>query len=158
MKPAHPARRTVCAALGIACAAALPLAAAGRTALPGAEVMHLFRDEKDGNILVSGYDIKVGTGKMSEALADFDAIMAEPGTGGFGLYHKALALAGDMLLTSPMGLRLTKDALNLNIDAASMEHAFALEDRQQVMLGQAGDFAEAKTAFFEKRRPSYSHD
>jgi len=31
-------------------------------ALPGAGVMHLFRDEKDGMMLVSGYDIKVGTG------------------------------------------------------------------------------------------------
>ena len=72
------------------------------------------------------------------------------------LLDKALALAGEMLLTSPMGLRLTKDALNLNIDAASMEHAFALEDRQQVMLGQAGDFAEAKQAFFEKRPPNWS--
>jgi dipeptidyl aminopeptidase/acylaminoacyl peptidase len=30
--------------------------------LPGAEVMHLFRDEKDGMMLVSGYDIKVGSG------------------------------------------------------------------------------------------------
>jgi enoyl-CoA hydratase/carnithine racemase len=71
------------------------------------------------------------------------------------LLPKALALAGEMLLTSPMGLRLTKDALNLNIDAGSMEHAFALEDRQQVMLGQAGDFAEAKAAFFEKRAPDW---
>ncbi len=71
------------------------------------------------------------------------------------LLDKALALAAEMLLTSPMGLRLTKDALNLNIDAGSMEHAFALEDRQQVMLGQAGDFAEAKAAFFEKRAPEW---
>lgn len=72
------------------------------------------------------------------------------------LLGKALSLADEMLLTSPMGLRLTKDALNLNIDAASMEHAFALEDRQQVMLGQAGDFAEAKAAFFEKRPPEWN--
>jgi enoyl-CoA hydratase/carnithine racemase len=72
------------------------------------------------------------------------------------LLPKAMALAEEMLLTSPLGLRLTKDALNLNIDAASMEHAFALEDRQQVMLGQTGDFAEAKTAFFEKRPPNWS--
>ncbi len=72
------------------------------------------------------------------------------------LRDKALALAGEMLLTSPMGLRLTKDALNLNVDAASMEHAFALEDRQQVMLAQASDFAEAKTAFMEKRPPEWS--
>ena len=72
------------------------------------------------------------------------------------LLGKALSLADEMLLTSPMGLRLTKDALNLNIDAASMEHAFALEDRQQVMLGHAGDFAEAKAAFFEKRPPKWN--
>jgi enoyl-CoA hydratase/carnithine racemase len=72
------------------------------------------------------------------------------------LLPKALTLAEEMLQTSPMGLRLTKDALNLNIDAASMEHAFALEDRQQVILGQAGDFAEAKAAFFEKRPPNWS--
>ncbi|HEX4849007.1 MAG TPA: enoyl-CoA hydratase-related protein [Novosphingobium sp.] len=72
------------------------------------------------------------------------------------LLERALGLAGEMLQTSPMGLRLTKDALNLNIDAASMEHAFALEDRQQVMLGQAGDFAEAKAAFFEKRPPNWA--
>jgi enoyl-CoA hydratase/carnithine racemase len=72
------------------------------------------------------------------------------------LLPKALELAEAMLQTSPMGLRLTKDALNLNIDAASMEHAFAIEDRQQVMLGQVGDFAEAKAAFFEKRPPNWS--
>ena len=69
------------------------------------------------------------------------------------LLDKALALAGEMLLTAPMGLRLTKDALNLNIDAGSMEHAFALEDRQQVMLSGTADTVEARTAFFEKRPP-----
>ena len=69
------------------------------------------------------------------------------------LLDKALSLAGEMLLTSPMGLRLTKDALNLNIDAGSMEHAFALEDRQQVMLSGTADTVEARQAFFEKRPP-----
>lgn len=73
------------------------------------------------------------------------------------LLDKALALAGEMLLTSPMGLRLTKDALNLNIDAGSMEHAFALEDRQQVMLAQTADSAEARVAFFEKRDPRWEN-
>lgn len=71
------------------------------------------------------------------------------------LTAKALALAEEMLLTSPMGLRLTKDALNLNIDAASMEHAFAIEDRQQALLGQTADANEARIAFLEKRRPEY---
>ena len=36
---------------------------------------------------------EVGTGKMSEAQADFDAIIKTPGMGAFGTYHKALALA-----------------------------------------------------------------
>ena len=69
------------------------------------------------------------------------------------LLDTAMALAGEMLLTSPMGLRLTKDALNLNIDAGSMEHAFALEDRQQMMLSGTADTVEARNAFFEKRPP-----
>jgi enoyl-CoA hydratase/carnithine racemase len=73
------------------------------------------------------------------------------------LLDKALALADEMLLTSPMGLRLTKDALNLNIDAASMEHAFALEDRQQVLLSGTADSLEARQAFFEKRDPQWEN-
>lgn len=72
------------------------------------------------------------------------------------LLDKALALAGEMLLTSPMGLRLTKDALNLNIDAASMEHAFGLEDRQQILLSQTADSVEARDAFMEKRAPNWA--
>ena len=67
------------------------------------------------------------------------------------LLPKALSLAAEMLQTAPLSLRLTKDALNLNIDAGSMEHAFALEDRQQVMLSGTADTVEARAAFFEKR-------
>ena len=36
---------------------------------------------------------EVGTGKMSDATATFDKIIATPGMEAFGLYHKALALA-----------------------------------------------------------------
>jgi enoyl-CoA hydratase/carnithine racemase len=71
------------------------------------------------------------------------------------LLPTALSLAEQMLLNSPMGLRLTKDALNLNIDAGSMEHAFGLEDRQQVLLSGTADAAETLEAFRGKRRPSY---
>lgn len=72
------------------------------------------------------------------------------------LIPTALELADAMLLTSPMSLRLTKDALNLNIDAASMEHAFAIEDRQQVLLSETADANEALKAFLGKRQPEYS--
>lgn len=69
------------------------------------------------------------------------------------LRAKASALAADMLRTSPLGLRLTKESLALNTDAASMEAAMAVEDRNQVLCVGTEDFQEAKTAFLEKRRP-----
>lgn len=71
------------------------------------------------------------------------------------LLDAGLELAEEMLATSPMGLRLTKDALNRNIDAPSFEAALAIEDRQQVLLAQTEDFSEAKRAFAEKRAPDY---
>jgi enoyl-CoA hydratase/carnithine racemase len=71
------------------------------------------------------------------------------------LLESGLALAEEMLLTSPNGLRLSKQALNLNIDAPSLEAAMAIEDRQQAMLSATQDAAEAMTAFLEKRAPVY---
>jgi enoyl-CoA hydratase/carnithine racemase len=72
------------------------------------------------------------------------------------LLDAGLALADEMLATTPWGLRLSKQALNLNIDAPSLDHAMAIEDRQQIMLGQMEDFREAMVAFVEKRKPNYS--
>ena len=61
----------------------------------------------------------------------------------------------DMLLTSPMGLRLTKDALNFSVDASSLEAAMAVEDRHQSLLALTDDAVEAGLSFFEKRKPAY---
>ncbi|MFN5632405.1 MAG: enoyl-CoA hydratase/isomerase family protein [Sphingomonadales bacterium] len=72
-----------------------------------------------------------------------------------GLLDAGLALAEEMLATTPWGLRLSKQALNLNIDAPSLDHAMAIEDRQQIVLGQMSDFREAMTAFVEKRKPVF---
>lgn len=72
------------------------------------------------------------------------------------LLDAGLALAHEMLLTAPWGLRLSKQALGLAIDAPSLEAAMAVEDRQQVVLGATQDHIEAMTAFLEKRRPTYS--
>jgi tetratricopeptide (TPR) repeat protein len=44
------------------------------------------------NTLVTAW-AKVGDGKMSEALVDFDELTKSPGLEAFGYYHKALALA-----------------------------------------------------------------
>lgn len=71
------------------------------------------------------------------------------------LLDTGLALANDMLATAPMGLRLTKDALNLNIDAAGIDAAMAIEDRQQVMMISTEDHRESVAAFIAKRPPVY---
>ena len=63
----------------------------------------------------------------------------------------------EMLTTTPMGLRLTKEGLNQSIDAPSLESAMAMEDRQQCLVAMTGDTREAQRAFFEKRAPEY-HD
>ncbi len=65
------------------------------------------------------------------------------------------AIVDEMLVTAPMSLRLSKDALNRNIDAPGFEAALAIEDRQQVMLSQMDDAAEAQRAFLEKRAPEF---
>jgi enoyl-CoA hydratase/carnithine racemase len=64
-------------------------------------------------------------------------------------------LAGDMLRAAPMGLRLTKETLNVAVDSPSLEAALTLEDRQQVMLSETDDHREAVAAFRERRDPRY---
>ncbi|MBI5256459.1 MAG: enoyl-CoA hydratase/isomerase family protein [Burkholderiales bacterium] len=71
------------------------------------------------------------------------------------LQAEAQALADDMLHATPLGLRLTKDALGHAVDAASLEAVIALEDRNQVLCSQSEDFQEGVRAFIEKRAPHY---
>jgi enoyl-CoA hydratase len=61
-----------------------------------------------------------------------------------------------MLTTSPLGLKLSKEALNMNIDAGSMEAAIAMEDRNQILVAQTEDFREGVAAFLGKRRPRWA--
>lgn len=61
----------------------------------------------------------------------------------------------EMLHATPLGLRLTKDALNYTIDAAGLEAVIAIEDRNQTLCSRDEDFAEGIAAFVEKRQPVY---
>lgn len=71
------------------------------------------------------------------------------------LQQEARALVDDMLRASPLGLRLTKDALGHAVDAASLEAVVALEDRNQILCSQTDDFQEGIEAFLGKRPPRY---
>ena len=66
-----------------------------------------------------------------------------------------LRMAHDMLNNTPMGLRLTKEALNYSIDAASLDAVMAMEDRHQSLLSLTEDATEAIEAFLQKRPPEY---
>ncbi|MBN9557628.1 MAG: enoyl-CoA hydratase/isomerase family protein [Alphaproteobacteria bacterium] len=82
-------------------------------------------------------------GLVSEVVAD-DALAAA-----------AQPYIDEMLATSPIGLRLTKECLNMSVDAGSLEAAVAMEDRNQILASQSDDFREGISAFLEKRPPSY---
>ena len=45
-----------------------------------------------------------------------------------------MELARTMNSKNPMGLRLTKEAINVNLDAGGLEQALQMEDRNQILL------------------------
>lgn len=49
------------------------------------------------------------------------------------LLPTALGLAQTMCRKNPLGLRLTKEAINMNLDAAGLEQALMVEDRNQTL-------------------------
>ena len=86
----------------------------------------------------------LSTNLVSEVVADQD------------LEEAAGSYIEEMLATSPMGLRLTKEGLNMAIDAAGLEATMAIENRNQLMCSKTEDAKEGMKAFIEKRKPIYS--
>ena len=71
------------------------------------------------------------------------------------LEARAQRMIDSMLANSPVGVRLTKECLNMSVDAQSLEAAIAMEDRQQILSAQTDDMREGISAFLEKRAPDY---
>jgi enoyl-CoA hydratase len=71
------------------------------------------------------------------------------------LMAAASALAAEIAANSPFGLRLTKQALQLNVDAPSLEAAIEVENRNQVLASRTADMAEAVAAFQTGREPRF---
>ena len=72
------------------------------------------------------------------------------------LEAEARQLAQEMIDTSPLGLRLTKECLNASLDAPNLESAVAMEDRNQVICSTSKYLGEGVRAFLEKRQPDWS--
>ncbi|MFK8040796.1 enoyl-CoA hydratase/isomerase family protein [Congregibacter sp.] len=72
------------------------------------------------------------------------------------LLGAAQAYADTMLRAAPMGLRLTKEALNHALDTQGLEAAMAMENRHQSLLAMSNDAREAIHAFREKRAPIFT--
>ena len=91
-----------------------------------------------------GAERALATGLVSEVVDDGDL----PGT--------ARALVADLLQTSPIGLRRTKETLELALQVENLEVVMRLEEHTQLLCLRSPDFAEARAAFLEKRRPVFT--
>ncbi|MBN1105404.1 MAG: enoyl-CoA hydratase/isomerase family protein [Deltaproteobacteria bacterium] len=85
----------------------------------------------------------IGAGRAHEFMLTGNFMSAEEAMGlGFSsrlverghLLETALELARTMNSKNPMGLRLTKEAINVNLDAGGLEQALQVEDRNQSLL------------------------
>ena len=71
------------------------------------------------------------------------------------LLVSAMELAEELLTKSPLGLRMTKEAINLTMDSPSLETIMQLENRSQMLCSTSSDLMEGINAFFDKRKPKY---
>jgi enoyl-CoA hydratase/carnithine racemase len=72
------------------------------------------------------------------------------------LLDTAMEIAHEMLTKSPLGLRMTKEAINISLDSPSLETMINLDNRAQTLCTTSKDFAISMQAFIEKKKPKFS--
>jgi enoyl-CoA hydratase/carnithine racemase len=72
------------------------------------------------------------------------------------LLPEAVELAEEIAGNSPLGVRLTKQVVQANVDAPSLRAAIDLENRNQVLATRSEDMREALAAFRGKRAPEFT--
>lgn len=98
-----------------------------------------------GADLASSYFLPrlIGSGRANEFLLTGDFMSAEEAMSlGFAsriteketLLDTAFEIAARMVEKNPLGLRMTKEAINQNLDVSSMEQALHLENRNQAFM------------------------
>lgn len=71
------------------------------------------------------------------------------------LFKAAIEIAENLLSKSPLGLRMTKEAINISLDSPSIDTIMQIENRTQMLCSTSTDLLEGINAFFEKRKPKY---
>ena len=74
------------------------------------------------------------TGNWMDAQTAMDLGFASRMVPKESMIDEAKALAETMVSKNPMGIRMTKEAINSNLDCAGLEAALQMEDRNQMMI------------------------
>jgi enoyl-CoA hydratase/carnithine racemase len=96
------------------------------------------------------------TGRMVDAEEAESLGLLNRVTGSDDLLDQSLAMARQISANSPGGIRLSKRALQANMEIASFAAALELENRGQALLTRCDDMTEALEAFKAKRAPNFS--
>ncbi len=60
-----------------------------------------------------------------------------------------------MLKKNPLGIRFTKEVINVSWDAPSLETIVHFDNRAQIICGSSKDLKEKVKANMEKRKPEF---
>jgi len=71
------------------------------------------------------------------------------------LFSSAIEIAEELLNKSPLGLRMTKEAINLSLDAPSLENVIQSENSSIVLSFCSKDVNIAFDSFFQKKKPTF---
>ena len=96
------------------------------------------------------------TGRMVEAEEAERLGLLNRVTGPDDLLDQTLAMAKQICANSPGGVRISKRALQANMEVTSFAAALELENRGQALLTRCDDMTEALEAFKAKRAPNFS--
>jgi enoyl-CoA hydratase/carnithine racemase len=96
------------------------------------------------------------TGRMVEAQEAERLGLLNRITGPDDLLDQTLVMAKQICANSPGGIRISKRALQANMEVTSFAAALELENRGQALLTRCDDMTEALEAFKAKRAPNFS--